>query len=48
MAVPAVVESHSDDKDSDRHWDSGVGSSSERTSIFSVSDGIRLVKHNVK
>ena len=24
-----------------KHWDSGVGSSSERTSVFSVSEGIR-------
>ena len=37
---------HSDDKGNDsagdsKHWDSGVGSSSERTSTLSVSEGIR-------
>ena len=49
----SVSEEHSEEKDNDslgdsKHWDSGVGSSSERTSTFSVSEGIRRFERDFK
>ena len=52
MLTSSTELEQSDDKDNDEHedddsagdskyWDSGVGSSSERTSTLSVSEGIR-------
>ena len=43
------AEDHSDSLGESRHWDSGVGSSSERTSTshFSVSDGIRIYEEEI-
>ena len=49
----SVSEEHSEEKDNDslgdsKHWDSGVGSSSERTSTFSVSEGIRRFERDFR